>query len=488
MHAVKVTITLIGLIWLARFLSGTTEPTGPWRRVTAFMAAVKVVVIFFVIVTSRPGLNTDLLLLLFFPLALPNITARFLLVPLGLYRTTFALMRSTCPFGSEGDFRSNAALWGALALARAPSNSSDIAWIRARLPSPPLGALAHDATEGVLCALAGNDAEARHLLGEVDDFRTGSRQARIVARDWLVMDALRERNYEAAIKLGHRIRGNLRWSWVVAHMAERLAQKPGAATDWKLRLLWLYAPRRRATLPLLRAALAVTRVETMVRPRRPLPEDLPEALAALAEFILRQREADYKPDRQLFQGIVRTIDNELAKPAWQANLRRKTAGIPGAPPQAADTACQAFRRQLAGRLVPILESTPQLAATAETMPLIKEAIENIDQRLQRDIQSRCKDYRTRTLERKLLPATEEQRLWEQLSGSANCPLKLAPERRPTVFLEMFAAVNNFAVHMHKEAHGSRLPHDMVNWLFRNAGGNREARDLAERNMRATALK
>lgn len=477
---------LIALVWLGRYLSGAAEPSGPWRQVMALNFGVKVIVVFWVLVTSRPGLNTYLLFLLFSPLLLPGIVTRWLLVPLGLYRTAFALMRSTCPFGSDGDFRANAALWGALALARAPSNASDLAWLRARLPSPSFETLAHEATEGILHALAGNDAEARRLFGEAGSYRTGSRQARMVARDWLVMDALRERNYEAAIKLGRRIRGNLRWSWVAAHMAERLAQKPDAAQDWKLRLLWLYAPRRRATLPLLRAALAVDRVDTQVRPRQPLPEDLPQALAALAEFVLRQKQADNKPERQLFQGIIRTIESELANPALLDKMRRKTAGIPGAAPQAAATACEAFRRQLAGRLVPILESSPQLAATAESLPLIKAAIDNIDQRLQRDIESRCKDYRTRTHERRLLPGADEQRLWDQLSGSANCLLKLAPERRPTVFLEMFAAVNNFAVHMHKEAQESRLPHEMYHWLFRNAGGNRDARDLAERNMRATA--
>ncbi len=482
----KIVAALIALVWLARYLSGATTPLGPWRRIVAFMCLVKLIALAWFLSNARAGLTTDLLCLLFSPLILPGAYTQLLLVPLGLYRTAFALMRSTCPFGSDGDFRACAALWGALALARAPAHSSDIAWLRARLPSPSLDSLSHDAVEGVLCALAGDDAEARRLFREIDKFRTGSRHARKVARDWLVMDALRYRNYEAACKLGRRGRGSLRWSWVASRMAERLARQPDAASNWQLRLFWICAPRRRATLPLLRAALSVARVETPIRTTHALPADLPHALAALAEFVLRQKQANDKPDRLLFQGIVRTIESELAKPAWLDNLRRKTAGISGAAPNAAEAAGQVFRRQLSDRLVPLLESWPHLAATAESMPLIKLAIDSIDERLQRDIQSRCKDYRTRTRDKKLLPAADEQRLWEQLVACANCLLKLAPERRPSVFLEMFPAVNNFAVHMHKQAEGSRLPHDMYNWLFRNAGTNREARDLAARNMQATA--
>ena len=481
-----VAAALIALIWLGRYLSGATAPSGPWRQVVGFMVTVKAIVLFWILVTARPGLTADLLFLLFSSLVLPGIYTRWLLVPLGLYRTAFALMRSACPFGSDGDFRANAVLWGALALARAPSHPSDIAWLRARLPSPSLDSLAHDAAEGVLYALAGDDTEARRLFGEVDDFRTGSLVARQAARDWLIIDVLRRRNYEAAIKLGKRVHGNLRWSWVVARIAERLAQKPGAAQDWKLRLLWLVAPRRRATLPLLRAALSVAPVATPVRAIHALPSDLPHALSALAEFVLRQKQTGAQPDRLQFQGIVRTIEGELAKPSWLDSLCRKTAGMPGAPPHAAEAAGQAFQRQLSERLVPLLESWPHLAATVESLPLIKQAIDSIDQRLQRDIQSRCKDYRTRTQERKLLPAAEEQHLWNQLVACATCLLKLSPERRVNVFLEMFSAVNNFAVHMHNPAEGSRLPHEMYGWLFRNAGGNREARDLALRNMQATA--
>src|SRR5262245_44408240 len=217
----------------------------------------------------------------------PTTVLRWVLVPLRMPRVAYWTVRICWPLGLVKEVRAGGVMFGALALARRGASDEAIKWLEQRLRGvePMQGAAVVAA--GLLAALRKDDDLARRLFAMADrmDKRLISRSVRAIARDWLVVDAARIGNWQKVIRLGRGGSSWLRWSYSMARIGERLTGDPRAWRSWQLWPCFLLAPRRLATYPLFRRALAVPVRRSAQPDTAPIVAKLPLALGGLARAI-----------------------------------------------------------------------------------------------------------------------------------------------------------------------------------------------------------
>jgi len=417
--------------------------------------------------------------------AAPAGVIEYLVVPLGLPRVSYWAARCCWTMEVVRESEAGAAMYGALALARRSRAKETIDWLENKLRNAHPVRGAGVTTLGLLAALRGDRRRARALLLVVDSSERTfvSTRGRAVARDWLVANAARIGNWREVIGLGRPGYGydnGLRWSYCVARIAERLSGDARGARAWQLWLIWLMAPRRRATLPLLRRALAVPRViepPDVVPP--PAAEELPQALAAFAGAL---------PDRSArapaaLGAAVAAVDAGLDAAATRALVteRAETLGVQSD----AEAAVAGARKRLSDMLVPLFEDLPWLASARTGTPILDQAIDRVRVRLFRDIEAQCKDYDDRRNRQDFSTAAAEWEAWAMTRDAADRLLALAPDSEPALFQSMYSPMCNFAVFQHNLCKRIALGYAIFFWLYRHAQLDASAMRLLESNMKAS---
>jgi len=217
----------------------------------------------------------------------PTTVLRWIVVPLRMPRVAYWTVRLCWPLGLVKETEAGGVMYGALALARKGASDEAVRWLEQRLRNAEPTRGAGVVAAGLLAALRKQDNLAYSLLSLADrmDKRLISRATRAIARDWLVVDAARVGNWRRVIRLGRHGTSQLRWSYSMARIGERLTGDPRAWRDWLLWPCFLLAPRRRATYPLFRRALAVPVRRSAQPDATPAVAALPLALGGLARAI-----------------------------------------------------------------------------------------------------------------------------------------------------------------------------------------------------------
>jgi hypothetical protein len=243
---------------------------------------------------------------------------------------------------------------------------------------------------------------------------------KVVARDWLIADASRTGDWRKVIRLGRRGRSSFCWSYLLARIAERLVGDPKGPYDWQLWLCWMVAPRRRATLPLLRRALAVAPALKPPASASTVGVELPDALADLAQI----PEGRFVQDVQSLARCLCAIDDALDRPSTRTLLQRRMLALDVR--HDAEATIAGFRKRPVDLLAPIIEESPQLADGQKRGPLLDQAVDQTRARLFRDVEAQCQDYREQLTRKNSMDVLPEWEAWAVLRDSADRLLELAP--------------------------------------------------------------
>jgi hypothetical protein len=396
------------------------------------------------------------------------------LIPTGLVAPAYYLSLWLRPLGFVQQPRAGAVLFGARALAThgraAPQHAY---WLRRRLCARERGSTL--VAGGLLAGLLGQQQRAKSLLTAADRL-SGARlalPARALARDYLVAEAAQRGAFPRVVRLGL---GEPRtaWSYAVARMGERLLAIPGALSNEELRSLWQAAPHRQATADLLARAQSIPRRELVAtatdRPKREKSHALPRALG-LTAFALAQPEP--RSSRSIERAALR-LTRALELPAFRARVARRCLGLCSTRSPA--LVVQQFREQLVELLAICLASSAFEAPSSQASPLLARAIHDASDRLFRDLQARCSDYRERTRTRHDLLENREEKLWQTFIETAARLRSLDPEREAEIFHCAYEPLVNFAVAQHSWLGRRLFSRGIYLWLAAHAGSDPERKD------------
>ncbi|WP_437732617.1 hypothetical protein [Sorangium sp. So ce1335] len=440
------------------------------------------------------------LLVLAPPLALfgPWLAARHVFIPLGLPRAAYAAARRSL-FAWPADPRGGAALAAAWALCRArrPDPAAE-AWLGdllegtgqrrgagrggdggpAAAGTEPLRG-AGIAAGAMLAAYRGDIEGARALFESVAclDERACPREARRIAAGWLAAEAAARGDWAAVVE--RAADGGGRATALLGAAAARLlgdVSAPGAVALW---LRWLAAPRRRATLPLLRRALAAGDGAPRPEPEEPEPRagkvaegDLwSRAVLLHATLLLRPRGKVSGDDlRRLGGAWDAALEDERA----QAELRERALSLGASGAQAAlGPLARAVEEDLAAALraarVPLAEWDDLGATIGRTRRRLRDELLS-------EVEIACDALRRRVDEKRELPALAEWREWTALRAQYEAAAELAgTEFRRLAFPKLHADVCHAAVWLFNTRKERAIGNAMFRWLLAEAEALEDAR-------------
>jgi hypothetical protein len=268
----------------------------------------------------------------------------------------------------------------------------------------------------------------------------------------------------------------IRWPYLMGAIARRLlgdARAPSPALLWTL---WLIAPRRRATYPLLRRALAAPAV---MAPPPVLARDadvLASALQAHAECLLHPGDAALLAAGERWDA-VRDSEAILALFARRALAfgAKTTAG--GALAHLLDTA----RRDLAPS---VARAHPSLLTASETLA---DAARRGRAEAMDEIEELARAMARRTASKTPLHVSSEWMEWGALrSACERVAREAGDEVRRAVFVTVYAPACNYAVWLFNVREEKLLANGIFRWLAAEAKVLRDAAALKvlEKNVRA----
>ncbi|HET9930737.1 MAG TPA: hypothetical protein VFQ35_08625 [Polyangiaceae bacterium] len=411
---------------------------------------------------------------------LPGLVLNCVLVPLGWPRVAYYYARIAWPLG----FSDSDAVVASYYAVRALHSKSD-AQVFAKVQKAFSKAKPKDMNGGAvvtlgLVALANGEPEQARQLFHVAHAlnpRFISRGTRALARDYLVVDAVRSGAYRTAIRLGTTRKPTLRWAYFVARASQRLIDDPAAPSNFKLWIYYLVAPRRRVTYSLLRRALDRSALAPSIEQAAP---DLASALATLAATL---RDSPTTNTARL-NAVVSRVEAALTDPKTHALIERRLLGLNSN--ESVEAVLSRFRAELVDRLVPLIERSDELDGSAELTPVLEEAFHEARRGAFRELSALCKDYRKRTEEETGLDTDVEWKLWANFRATAERVLRIDPQAGQEVFAEAFIPICNFAVLQHNTYKALALAHSMYAWLHRHADWSPKDSLLLAKNMKAAA--
>jgi len=394
--------------------------------------------------------------------------------------------------GTMYEAGAGAAVFGALALARRRRPRDDaarrtITWLARRINGTEAGRMrgAGVIAGGLLAALRGDRHRARCMLLVANSLpeQRVPWSTRSIARDWLVADAAENGDWREVIRLSRRGESGFRWSYLMARIGERLTGLPDGPRAWWLWLSWLAAPRRIATLALLRRALGVPRVpkpRTAVRATSEPVADatLPDALAGLAQALTSR----FAQDGPSLAASVHAVDAALDRPELRSRIEERLTALDTL--RDSETIVSVFRARLVDLLVPVIEECPSLARGTDRGPILDQAADRVRARLFRDIEAQCDDCNERQKRETSLDSLDEWETWAVMRESADRVLELDPASEHALFRAMYVPMCNYAVFQHNKCKRIVLAHDIFTWLLAHAQGDLAAVTLLKGNVQA----
>jgi hypothetical protein len=337
--------------------------------------------------------------------------------------------------------------------------------------------------EGLLAILREDLRAARVLLRTADALHPSQapRTLRRAARDWLVADAACAGNWDEVVARGVRGPRKMRWSYAVGRMAQLLTGEAGAPHPFTAIALWIMAPRRLATFSLLRRALEASRPRPTPAPIPERPRTLPYALGRLASLHKNPASAS---NGRLVEAVC-ILQEALDSPSTRALVEKRALAL-GVTRQA-DALLRQFREQIETALGTLLSEAVATELPEAPPELLTGAVRRARQRLLRDLETYCNDYKQRAHAHVALSELEEWRTWAQVRDSGERLLAIDPASEATMFEVVYYSVCNFAVFQHNEHQRRGMAHQMFDWLHDRAEnvGSAAPAALTAKNMKAS---
>jgi hypothetical protein len=463
--------------------NGQPQPTSPGTWILLWKFVVIVMTIFlamaFDIHNRLAGLAVQTALLLY---CLPTLLLGPLLVRLGMPRLTYWTMRCCTPMHYAGNQHVGAMLYATLTATRMRDPSTACAWLEKRFQAKPVTGVLGQTILGHLAAAQGDRVTAQCLFESIDARPIPSRRsiARVTAQDWLVMDAARRGDWFAAVRYATRSGSTSRWSRAVGAMAQIIEGVGARPSNWRLRLLWLVAPRRLWLRPLLQRALAGSIQEP--DPDIPPPRDLPAALTLFAEVLAKAAQRPGAVSSSEFVAAVRWVTNRLENTDMKVQVGQRLAALDATLTANTDSVLSAFKTDVVKLILPVVGADPKLVVAGRDQPLIAEAVRDLQGRAFESIEMRTRDLAGRAEKKHSLEILSEWQSWALLCDEANRLLALQPVVKATLFEAMYRPLVSYAVFQHNEKQRPAFAQDIFRWLRAQAGGNRQAVELLDRNI------
>jgi hypothetical protein len=415
---------------------------------------------------------------------LPTLALYVIVLPLGLTRVAYWVVRSCRPLDFAYNTSMGGIYYGALAMARHGCTPKTLGWLRQQVATLPVEDLNGTGLviTGLLAALEGNKQQACYLF-RIADNRPGPwcpRRMRIVARNWLMAAAIQSCNWFEAIRLGKRGRDSSPWSYCAACIAERIVGKRTSEKDWLLWAFWLIVPDRRNLLPTLRFAtarpLAATRARSNYEESASSTDTLPLALFKLVS-LLRHPRGLMNP---AFAQAVKNVCFQLDRSDTNLDIRQRLNTLGAAPEY--KIIVQRFRQQLLEFIKPFIEIYPHLARGASDVPIIMQAAGQIREKLFGDIEICCADYVRRTDKKQIMDNLAERISWETLKNSAENLLTIDPSAENLMSNVMVGPLCNFAASLDISVNRLELAYEIFSWLHSHSLGDQQVTALLANNM------
>jgi hypothetical protein len=297
-----------------------------------------------------------------------------------------------------------------------------------------------------------------------------------LAREWRAADCAERGAWHELAELG-RVRGpHTPATAFLSQVARRLLgdDVPAAA----LRLAWLAAPARRATLPLLRRALAAEQ-------RSPARAAAGDALDAWgrALFLHVQLTRGGRPEAGALGELGRAWDEALSDPALVGELNRRALAL-GA--RAGDAAIDELRRQIEDDLIAAVR--PHLDGSLRLDPtpgLLGRALGRLTDELLGELELACDRLRARAEERRALPVVAE---WIELAELRRAHARVVAaggmRARRLAFPKLNADLCKLAVWLWNDRKERAVANSAFRFLLDEARavGDAEAIELQTRNV------
>jgi hypothetical protein len=471
---------------------------GPWAVIVWFYLAPATALFASMELARHPWLLVQVAAT--FVLLLPWPLARLVLIPLGRVRLAYWLTYAS-DVTFRRDRRGGAALAGAWALARQRvRDEADTKWILRRLAAAaPLQGASLFASGLVLAAL--DDLEgARALIQGVLRFPgpDGRRVVRQLACDWLAALSAERGDWETVARLGRTRGQGGRATWLLSGAAQVLLREPAAPGRLGLWWRWVLAPRRRATLPLVRRALAARETpapepdEDAPAPRVEGGMGVPAARGStLDTALLRHAWALGQPARALrakdVRAVTRSWDLALEDAATFRWLVGRTAELGSLRIEHAidlpvlDRVVRTVADDLAGVA---LAARVRLASLDDEGEIAERVRESVRERLLSDVEAASDAIRRRVDRRIELEVVDERREWRALCALYARGVRLGgADCRRLAFAKVYPDAAHFALWLWEVREQRHLANAIFRWLLGEAEavGDAQAAEAQRRN-------
>ena len=412
----------------------------------------------------------------FFPVAVLT----FVLVPLGLPRVAYWFARISPPVVHAGEARGAAAYFGALALLRRRTlDLRLVAWLDVRLARERHMRSASIAAAALLASARGKQATTRLLFQGVNRLSwRAPRGPRRLARSWLVADAAERGEWREVAKLAGRD-VTFRWAHLLGRIARRLLRVEGAPSDVTLWFAWLCAPHRRATLPILRRALATARA-TSAAPFASTPTSAAPLEAALGAHVAALR----TPTEQTLLAAGEAWDRARSAASTRALLERRALSL-GAT-TTADSWLARLLETAEADLMPDVALLPR-ARIARSGTLEAAALRS-RHRIMDELETAAEALSARTKSQTELHASGEWMEWSSLKHLYDRALVDTDDgdSRRAVFAATYAPACNYAAWLFNVRNEKLLANGIFRWLLEEAKlvKDEAAIKLLKKNVRA----